>query len=163
MDEKGGSAMPFSRGRAQPGQPWFRLSVAVIGLVYLVLGVAGFLTPETLGVGHETSRAVWIFSASVLLNLVHTVIGLLGLIAATRRAGALIYSSVVFVGFAGLTAYGILATAFSNPEDPVNVNWADNWLHGLTAIAGLVLAIAGTRAAGRAARARGSTDDQPGR
>lgn len=123
-----------------------RLVVAVVGLLYLTLGVAGFLTPETASIGHETSRAVWIFSATPLLNLVHTLVGVLGLLAATRRAGAVIYCWVLFVGFAGMTAYGVLSAAFVNPGDPINVNWAGNWLHGLTALAGLALGIAGGRA-----------------
>jgi len=42
----------------------------VTGLLYLTLGVAGFLTPETAVIGHETSRAVWIFSVTPLPNLV---------------------------------------------------------------------------------------------
>jgi hypothetical protein len=129
--------------------------VAVLGLLYLALGIAGFLTPETAAIGHETSRTVWIFSVTPLLNVVHTVVGVLGLLAATRRAGSLIYCWVLFVGFAGMTAYGILATAFSNPEDPININWADNWLHGLTSVAGLVLGIAAARTASRAAARAG--------
>ncbi|WP_410673953.1 DUF4383 domain-containing protein [Amycolatopsis sp. cmx-4-68] len=140
--------------RPRPGPAWLRPAVAVLGLLYLALGIAGFLTPETAAVGHETSRAVWIFSVTPLLNVVHTAVGVLGLLAATRRAGSLIYCWVLFVGFAGMTAYGILATAFVNPEDPININWADNWLHGLTAVAGLVLGIVAARTASRAAAAR---------
>jgi uncharacterized protein DUF4383 len=135
--------------RSRPGPSWLRLVVAVAGLLYLALGVAGFLTPETASVGHETTRAVWIFSVTPLLNLVHAAVGVLGLLAATRRTGSVIYCWVLFVGFAGMTAYGVLATAFSTPEDPININWADNWLHGLTAVAGLVLGIVGARAMAR--------------
>lgn len=145
--------------RSRSGPPWLRPAVAVLGLAYLALGVVGFLTPETVGVGHNTTRAVWIFSTSTVLNLVHTVVGVLGLVAATRKAGALIYSWALFVGFAGMTAYGIFATAFTNPEDPINVNWADNWLHGLTSIAALALAIAATRAATGSAEARRAAGD----
>ncbi|MEV6879406.1 DUF4383 domain-containing protein [Amycolatopsis sp. NPDC051128] len=128
---------------------WLRPVVAVAGLLYLALGVAGFLTPETAAVGHETTRAVWIFSVTPLLNLVHAAVGVLGLLAATRRTGSVVYCWVLFAGFAGMTAYGVLATAFGTPEDPINVNWADNWLHGLTAVAGLVLGIVAARAMAR--------------
>lgn len=140
--------------RPRPGPGWLRPVVAVAGLAYLALGIAGFLTPETAAAGHETSRAVWIFSTTPMLNFVHTAVGVLGLLAATRRTGSIIYCWVLFVGFAGMTAYGVLATAFETPEDPVNVNWADNWLHGLTAVAGLVLAIVATRALTRSAATR---------
>lgn len=141
-----------SETRPRTGAAWLRPVVAVLGLLYLALGIAGFLTPETAAVGHETSRAVWIFSLTPVLNILHTVVGVLGLLAATRRTGSIIYCWVLFAGFAGMTAYGVLATAFGTPEDPVNLNWADNWLHGLTAAAGLVLGIVAARAATRAAR-----------
>ncbi|RSD21333.1 DUF4383 domain-containing protein [Amycolatopsis eburnea] len=141
--------MSSAETRSRAGASWLRPVVAVIGLLYLVLGVAGFFTPETADVGHETTRTVWIFSVTPLLNLVHTVVGALGLLAATRRAGALIYCWVLFVGFAGMTAYGVLATAFSTPEDPINLNWAGNVLHGLTALAALVLGIFAARAGNR--------------
>ena len=122
-----------------------RLIAAVIGLVYLALGVAGFFTPGTAATGHDTGRTVWLFSASGVLNIVHTVIGVLGLLAATKLPGALAYCWTLFVGFTGLTAYGVLATAFEPREDPINVNWADNWLHGLTALLALATAVATTR------------------
>src|SRR5438105_4078977 len=108
--------------RTRTGANWLRPVVAVLGLVYLALGIAGWLTPETATVGHVTTgQVVGLFSASVLLNLVHTVVGVLGLLAATGRAGALVYCWVLFVGFLGMTAYGVLATAFSTPEDPINL------------------------------------------
>lgn len=143
--------MTSAETRRRSAPAWLRPAVAVLGLLYLVLGIAGFLTPETAAVGHETSRAVWIFSLTPLLNLLHTAVGVLGLLAATRRTGSIVYCWVLFAGFAGMTAYGVLSTAFGNPEDPVNLNWADNWLHGLTAAAGLVLGIVAARAATRAA------------
>ncbi|MEV5712423.1 DUF4383 domain-containing protein [Amycolatopsis mediterranei] len=147
--------MSSAETRSGAAATWLRPVVAVLGLLYLALGIAGFLTPETAAVGHETGRAVWIFSATPLLNVVHTAVGVLGLLAATRRTGAIIYCWVLFVGFTGMTAYGILATAIVNPEDPINLNWADNWLHGLTAAAALVLGIVAARAVNRtAARSR---------
>ncbi|WP_051165838.1 DUF4383 domain-containing protein [Amycolatopsis orientalis] len=126
---------------------WARPVVAVLGLIYLVLGVAGFFVPETAHGGHDTTRVVWLFSSSTVLNIVHTALGLLGLLAARKLSGAVAYCWVLFVAFTGLTAYGILATAFSTArEDPVNLNWADNWLHGLTALVALVVALSGSRA-----------------
>ncbi|MCR6483779.1 DUF4383 domain-containing protein [Amycolatopsis sp. OK19-0408] len=139
-----------ARPRAGPG--WLRPVVAVVGLLYLALGVAGFLTPETASVGHRPENTVWLFSVTTVLTMVHTLVGVLGLLAATKRTGSVIYCWVLFLGFAGMTAYGVFAAAFAAPEDPINVNWADNWLHGLTAVAGLVFGIAGARAATRRAQ-----------
>ena len=57
--------------RTRTGANWLRPVVAVLGLVYLALGIAGWLTPETVTVGHVTTgQVVGLFSASVLLNLV---------------------------------------------------------------------------------------------
>lgn len=134
--------MTSAETRSRSGAAWLRPAVAVLGLLYLALGIAGFLTPGTAAV-------VGIFGVTALLNLVHAVVGVLGLLAATRRTGSIIYCWVLFTGFAGMTAYGVLAAAFGNPEDPININWADNVLHGLTAVAGLVLGIAGARATAR--------------
>jgi hypothetical protein len=102
---------------------------------------------------------VWIFSSTSVLNFVHVMVGVLGLLGARRRVGALAYCWVVFVGFTGLTAYGVLATAFGNPEDPVNLNWADNWLHGITALVCLVVAALTTRAATPPPGGRGRAND----
>ncbi|MBB4684011.1 DUF4383 domain-containing protein [Amycolatopsis jiangsuensis] len=132
---------------------WALPVVAVLGLVYLVLGVAGFIVPETAyAAGHDTSRLIWVFSSSTVLNIVHVLLGVLGLLAARKLSSALGYCWVLFVAFTGLTAYGILATSFGSvPQDPVNLNWADNWLHGITALIALVVALAGT-ATGTGAR-----------
>lgn len=123
-----------SRGPLPP-----RLLALLIGLVYLALGVLGFVVAEPTHMGHETTNAVWIFSTSALLNIVHTVVGLLGIIASTKAAGAQFYGWGLFVALTGLTVYGIFAAATSSAGDLVNINWADNWLHGITAVLGLVM------------------------
>ncbi len=123
-----------------------RLVVALLGLVYLVLGVAGFFTPETADVGHHPQNAVWLFSASGLLNLLHTLLGVAGLAAALRTTTALAYSWAAFIALTGLTAYGLVAATGNPPEDPVNINWADNWLHGLSALILLATGVLATRA-----------------
>ncbi|MEV6898677.1 DUF4383 domain-containing protein [Amycolatopsis sp. NPDC051372] len=132
---------------AEFSRSWPRLVVLVVAVVYLVLGVAGFFVPETAHVGHAPSRTVWIFGSSTVLNIVHTAVGLLGLLAARKPSGAVGYCWFVFVAFAGLTAFGILSATFGTvDDDPVNLNGADNWLHGLTSLVALAVALAGDRA-----------------
>ncbi|AXB42177.1 DUF4383 domain-containing protein [Amycolatopsis albispora] len=128
-----------------------RIAALVLGLGYLLLGVLGFTVAEHPGqVGPVHDNAVWIFSVSALQNVVHVAVGVLGLAAATRVTGARIYGMALFVAFTGLTAFGILASTADTPGNVVNVNWASNWLHGLTALAGLAMWFAGrTRAAAR--------------
>ncbi|MFD9889339.1 DUF4383 domain-containing protein [Amycolatopsis sp. NPDC059027] len=118
-----------------------RLIVALIGIAYLALGLAGFWTPATGTVGHDPSRTVWIFGSSAVLNVVHTAVGVLALPAALHRASTIAFAWVLFFGFTGLTVNGVLVAATGSAADPVNVNWADNWLHGLTALAGLAIVL----------------------
>lgn len=127
-----------------------RLALA-IGAVYLVLGALGFFVPETpQQVGHDTTNLLWIFSVSVLLNLVHLLTGVLGLAAWRRRETAQFYGWVLFAAYAGLIAYGIPAAASGRGGDWLNLNWADNWLHLLTAVAGLAMGFLPRRRAGQA-------------
>ncbi|SFB06074.1 protein of unknown function [Amycolatopsis marina] len=123
-----------SRGPLLP-----RLIALVIGLVYLTLGLLGFFVAEPTHMGHDPGNAVWIFSTSALLNIVHTAVGALGIAAATKTAGAQFYGWALFVGFTGFTIYGVFAAAAGSPGDHVNIDWANNWLHGGTAVLGLVL------------------------
>ena len=116
-----------------------RLLALVIGLVYLALGLLGFFVAEPTHMGPDSGNAVWIFSTSALLNIVHTVVGVLGIVASTKAAGAQFYGWGLFVAFTGLTIYGIFMAASDSPGDLVNINWANNWLHGITALLGLVL------------------------
>ncbi|WP_158890445.1 DUF4383 domain-containing protein [Amycolatopsis anabasis] len=131
----------------------------LLGLIYLALGVAGFFFAEgeqvTTNPGdvqhpvRNPENMLWIFAVSPLLNVVHTAVGVLGLVASLHGSGTRIYGWVLFAGFAGLTAYGILAAATGTSADPVNLNWADVWLHGLTALAGLCMGFARWRTAVR--------------
>jgi hypothetical protein len=143
-----------SRGPLPP-----RLLALLIGLVYLVLGVLGFFAAEPTHMGHDATNAVWIFSTSALLNIVHTAVGVLGIVASTKASGAQFYGWGLFVAFTGFTVYGIFAAATSSAGDLVNINWADNWLHGITAVLGLVMGFLQSkqqRAVGEEARTRHS-------
>ncbi|WP_244199607.1 DUF4383 domain-containing protein [Amycolatopsis thailandensis] len=113
--------------------------VLVIALVHLVLGVLGFFfLPEANQTGENT---VWIFSATGMLNVIRTLIGVLGVVAVLKPAAIYGYCWMVFVAFAGLTAFGVLSAATSSAGDAVNFNWADNVLHALTSLSALIAGI----------------------
>ncbi|HEV7976657.1 DUF4383 domain-containing protein [Amycolatopsis sp.] len=113
-----------------------RLFALVTGIVYLVLGLGGFLFARD---GH------WgIFGAGVILNLLRTVIGLLALVAAQRATASQLFGWVLFAALLALTVFGVLLAATSHPLDvrPVlEIRWADNILHAVTAVIGLVIGI----------------------
>ncbi|EME60852.1 DUF4383 domain-containing protein [Amycolatopsis decaplanina] len=117
--------------------------VFVIALVHLVLGVLGFFfLPEANQVGENT---LWIFSATGMLDVIRTVIGVLGLVAVFKPSAIAAYCWLAFVAFAGLTAFGALSAGTDSSGDAVNLNWADNVLHALTSLAALAVGIAATR------------------
>ncbi|MBN6041911.1 DUF4383 domain-containing protein [Amycolatopsis sp. 195334CR] len=123
-----------------------RLAALAIGLIYLLLGVLGFTVAEHPGqIGPGAENTVWIFSVSSVQNVLHVAVGLLGLAAATRAAGARIYGIGLFVVFIGMTAFGVLASSADTPGNVLNLNWAANWLHGLTALAGLAMWLSSRR------------------
>ncbi|AIG77528.1 Conserved putative membrane protein [Amycolatopsis japonica] len=121
--------------------------VLVIALVHLVLGVLGFFfLPEANEVGENT---LWIFSATGMLDVIRTVIGVVGLVAVAKPSAIPAYSWLVFVAFTGLTAFGVLSAGTDSAGDAVNLNWADNVLHGVTALVALVVGVASTRVSQR--------------
>ncbi|KZB79324.1 DUF4383 domain-containing protein [Amycolatopsis regifaucium] len=129
--------------------------VLVIALVHLALGLLGFFfLPEANPAGENT---LWIFSATGMLNVIRTVVGVLGVAAVLKPSAILAYSWIVFVAFAGLTAFGVLSAATTLAGDAVNVGWADNVLHALTSLTALAVALLTTRRA-RRDQARPSTN-----
>ncbi|WP_051173854.1 DUF4383 domain-containing protein [Amycolatopsis orientalis] len=60
-------------------------------------------------------------------------------------AAILAYCWIVFVAFAGLTAFGVLSAATDSAGDAVNFGWADNVLHALTSLAAVTVALLVTR------------------
>ncbi len=128
--------------------PVQKASLAV-GVVFLLVGVAGFipgLTSDVDGMtfaGHESeSELLGIFHVSILHNIVHLLFGVLG-VAATRAVSSartfLIAGGAVYLV---LWLYGLVIDKTS-AANFVPLNAADDWLHfglgvGMIAL-GLVL------------------------
>ncbi|MEU3607526.1 DUF4383 domain-containing protein [Streptomyces sp. NPDC035033] len=126
-----------------------RTAAMLIGVVFLVVGVLGFVPGVTTGTDemtfaeHDSGAELFgVFQVSVLHNLVHLLFGLAGLAmsatAPTARA-FLVDGGLVYLV---LWLYGLLIDLDSEANF-VPVNTADNWLHlGLGAamvLLGLVL------------------------
>jgi hypothetical protein len=123
---------------------------AVVGAVFLLVGVAGFIPGLTTGydqlgfAGHGSmAMLLGLFMVSVLHNVVHLLFGIAGLALARTPGGArgfLVGGGVVYLV---LWLYGLLIDHGSDANF-VPVNTADNWLHlglgvGMIAL-GLLLA-----------------------
>ncbi|WP_459957949.1 DUF4383 domain-containing protein [Nocardia sp. IFM 10818] len=126
-----------------------QLGAAVVGAVFLLAGVLGFIPGivtdyDSLGwAGHEShAELLGIFQVSVLHNIVHLIFGVAGLLAA-RTIG---YATYFLLGggvlYLLLWIYGLVIDK-TGDANFVPVNTADDWLHfGLGAgmvVLGLVL------------------------
>jgi hypothetical protein len=131
----------------------------LVGLVFLVVGVLGFIPGITTDygslefAGHESGAELFgLFQVSILHNLVHLAYGLTGLILAGTASGAYSYLLVGGAVYLVLWVYG-LSVGHDSDANFVPLNTADDWLHFALGIAMIGLALAlrrrGTRAGAR--------------
>jgi type II secretory pathway component PulF len=131
-----------------------RLAAMVVAVVFLLVGVLGFIPGVTTGydgmtfAGHEsTAMLLGVFHVSILHNIVHLLFGGVGLVMARTVAGArgfLIGGGVVYLV---LWLYGVIID-HGSAANFVPVNTADDWLHLVLGVGmiGLGLALSRTRA-----------------
>jgi hypothetical protein len=115
--------------------PIIQIAAMLIGAVFLLLGIAGFIP----GITADFDRLDWagrqssalllgIFAVSVLHNLVHVAFGIAGLILARTARSAKAYLIWGGAVCAGIWLYG-LAIDHRSVLNFVPVNTAANWLH----------------------------------
>lgn len=107
----------------------------LIGAVFLVVGVLGFVPGITTNVGelslaghHSGAMLLGVFQVSILHNIVHLLFGVAGIALSRSRAGSrnfLIWGGVIYLV---LWIYG-LVVGHDSPANFVPLNNADNWLH----------------------------------
>ena len=115
--------------------PVVQIAAMVIGAVFLVFGVAGFIPgitshfDELSWAGHHSGALLLgVFAVSILHNVVHLAFGVAGLVLARTAASAKAYLLWGGAVYAVLWLYG-LAIDHHGPLNVVPVNAADNWLH----------------------------------
>ena len=124
-------------------------AVLVVAVTLVLMGIAGFVPGLTSRIdampvaGHHSGALLFgIFEVSVLLNVLHLVVGFAGLALSRTYARSRAYLVGGGLLFLGLWIYGLFLG--SGAADVVPVNNADNWLHfgiGLTMVVlGLTLA-----------------------
>ncbi len=129
-----------------------QLAAMVVAVVFLVVGIAGFipgLTTEYDGMtfaGHEsTAMLMGVFHVSILHNIVHLLFGIVGLALARTPSGARNFLIGGGVVYAVLWLYGLLID-HDSAANFVPLNTADNWLHLILAIGMIGLGVALGRA-----------------
>ncbi|MBC3190940.1 DUF4383 domain-containing protein [Pseudonocardia sp. C8] len=133
--------------RVRVGRHPVQLAAAVVGAVFLLVGILGFIPGVTANyeqlsfAGHGSGALLLgVFAVSILHNLVHAAFGVAGLVLARSIAGArnfLIYGGVIY---AVLWIYGLVID-HDSAANFVPVNTADNWLHLALAIAMIALGV----------------------
>ncbi|GAA4668156.1 hypothetical protein GCM10023214_72860 [Amycolatopsis dongchuanensis] len=132
--------------RVQGLQP-VQVLAGLVGLVYLAAGIVGFARTGLGNFAGNQHEMLLGFMINPLHNLVHVVVGVLGLLTATYSGLARTYGWVLFVGYGLIAIWGLMITGVisSNPVanlgNPLNLNNADNWLHVGTAVLGLIIAV----------------------
>lgn len=120
----------------------------VFGLVFLLVGIAGFipqlvqdLHPEhpALSLDANSGQLLGLFPVNVLHNIVHILFGLWGLVAARSLSGAKLYARGVAIIYIVLTVAGFVP-ALQTGFGLVPLYGNNIWLHGLI---GLVAAYFG--------------------
>ena len=112
-----------------------------IGAVYLLVGLAGFLVTGFDGFAAKSYDEVFIlFPVNPLHNIVHILIGALGLAMWRSSDRARTFGWILFVVYGLTFVYG-LVVANNEQLNILNINGADNVLHILSALAGLAIAL----------------------
>jgi len=129
-----------TRGRTIP-----EILGLAFGAVYLLVGIVGFFITGFDDFAGHTDETLLIFQINPLHNIVHILIGVAGLVLSRTLAGARTYGWLLAVGYGAAFIYGLLAVG--EDWDFLNLNGADNVLHILTAVVGLVIALMPVRTA----------------
>jgi hypothetical protein len=135
------------------GRTWPELLALAVGAIYTLIGIIGFFITGFENFFQHTDKTLLGFEINGMHNLVHLVIGVAGLVLGRTLAGARNYGWLLAVGYGAAFIYGLFATG--KDWDFLSLNWADNILHLLTALVGLLIALGPVRAAvsGRTSRA----------
>ncbi|MET9949920.1 DUF4383 domain-containing protein [Streptomyces sp. NPDC006339] len=130
-------------GTASP----LRTAALLVGLVFLVVGVLGFIPGVTTGYDsmtfaehHSGAELFGVFQVSVLHNIVHLLFGVAGI--AMSRTAATARSFLVGGGliYLVLWLYGLLIDLDSDANF-IPVNSPDNWLHLVLGLAMLLMGL----------------------
>lgn len=138
----------MSPTRTRGVSQWLAL---IIGAVYLLVGAAGFLVTGFSGFAeHDHSQTLLGFAINPLHNIVHLLIGIVGVSLSSTLGRARTFGWLLVAGYGAAFVYGLFAVG--NPDiNFLNINAADNGLHALSVLAGLAIALWPQRKAAAAA------------
>ena len=107
----------------------------IAGIVFLLVGIAGFIPGITTNVGSMTfagensdAMLLGIFQVSILHNIVHLLYGVVGIAVAGSSRASRYYLIAGGVVYLVLWLYGLVISSNSTANF-VPLNTADDWLH----------------------------------
>ncbi|NUS71862.1 MAG: DUF4383 domain-containing protein [Corynebacteriales bacterium] len=128
--------------RSAHGHSWAqdipRVLAGITGAIFLVVGIAGFAVTGFDNFASEHGEDLLGFHVNPMHNLVHVLLGGVGLVLAWIKLARL-YGWLLFVAYGLTFIYGLFA--INESWDFLALNVADNVLHGGTALLGLVIAL----------------------
>lgn len=125
-------------GEVSLGWSVVRIAAGLVGTVFLVLGVLGFIPGITTAYDQfsvagpgPTAELFDVFAVSVVHNIIHLVLGVAGIASGLVPAPAAAQSYLVVGGgiVLVLAVYGAAAVTVAPYANIVPFNGADNWLH----------------------------------
>jgi hypothetical protein len=111
-----------------------------VGALFTVIGVAGFVVTGVDSFAEPTGETLLGFGVNPLHNIVHLVLGIAGLAMAWSLSTARAYGWVLAVGYGLVLVFGLVVDE-GDSANILNINIADNVLHAVTVLAGLVIAL----------------------
>ncbi|MCZ2812047.1 DUF4383 domain-containing protein [Modestobacter sp. VKM Ac-2979] len=126
---------------------WLQVTALVVGVVLALTGAAGLVVnafDEVPGMSGTTVRGL---TGNPLLDLANLAIGVLGLALSSTLYGARCYGWTLAIGYGTAFVYGLFAVGES--WDLLALDRADNALHLLAALVGLVIARGPVRSTAR--------------
>jgi hypothetical protein len=132
---------------------WQQVVALVVGAAYLLLGMLGFFflgDPSTASLaGHDTDDVMLGLELNGITNVLHLVMGVVGMLCATTLGRARGYGVGLAVVGALLFVFGVFAVG-NTAINVLSLNWGDNILHLVTALVGAGVAAVPVRRASSA-------------
>jgi hypothetical protein len=139
--------MAASAPNTGAGRPWPQVLGLAFGAIYLLVGIVGFfITGFDHFADNSQHEMLLFFMINPLHNVVHLLIGVVGLALSRTLAGAKTFGLLLLVGYGLAFVYGVIAVG--KDWDFLNINWADNVLHILSAVVGALIYAGANRFAG---------------
>jgi hypothetical protein len=120
---------------------WAQWLALALGVTYTLVGLVGFAITGLEGFAEHTGKTLLGFEINPLHNVVHLVIGALGLALWRRLDTARTYGWMLAVGYGAAFVLGLIIIG-DEDRNFLSLNAADQVLHIGTALVGLAMALA---------------------